>query len=117
MSERERQVNLALQALDDAHRLGRIARDEYRRCRRELLASLSDACITDRDTVRRPAAVGAPTGSSAHARRHRGRNFEEATATHARPASPWPQRLVFAGVMGVIGLGVVLFYWFVLREV
>jgi hypothetical protein len=56
MSERERQINRGLHALDDAHRLGRIARDEYRLRRRHLLASLlDDTYETVRDTVRRAA--------------------------------------------------------------
>ena len=42
MKVRERQVNEALRTLDEDHRLGRIARDEYRHRRRALLESLGD---------------------------------------------------------------------------
>jgi hypothetical protein len=54
MKGRERQVNEALRTLDEDHRLGRIARDEYRHRRRALLESLGDEIAqAERETVRR----------------------------------------------------------------
>jgi hypothetical protein len=55
MTEREDQVNQGLRSLDDAHRLGRISREDYRARRRALLGSLRDSQgITARNTLRRP---------------------------------------------------------------
>src|SRR5258706_16472191 len=113
MSECERQVNSRLRALDDAHRLGRIPRAEYRCRRRHLLASLrNEACSAARDTLRRPAPAAESLGPAAYAQRYGGRRLKEATATRAR--------LVFcsrqlAVSVGVVALGIVLFYWLVLH--
>lgn len=69
MNERLRDINRSLRALDDAHRLGRITRDDYRARRRHLLGTLIDGGgITARHTVgartvpreRAPAAAPAP---------------------------------------------------------
>jgi hypothetical protein len=58
MSERDVQVNRALHALDQAHRLGSLARSDYRSRRRELLQRLQQANeITARNTLRRDALV------------------------------------------------------------
>jgi hypothetical protein len=58
MSERDAQVNRALHALDQAHRLGSLARSDYRSRRRELLQRLQQANeITARNTLRRDALV------------------------------------------------------------
>ena len=53
MSERERAINQDLHVLDEAHRLGRITRDEYRARRRRVLGSLYDASgvVTARKTL------------------------------------------------------------------
>ena len=57
MNERERHVNQSLHALDDAHRLGRISREEYRSRRRHLLGALRDShVVTARNAIVRPAA-------------------------------------------------------------
>ena len=102
MSERERRVNLQLNTLDDAHRMGRMPRDEYRQRRRDLLASLSEETgTTRRDTVRRPAPAGKSAGP----------------AGRARPASRWRQRAVSLGVLGVVCVGLALFCWLRLRTV
>ncbi|MFC0396976.1 hypothetical protein [Paraburkholderia rhizosphaerae] len=102
MTERERRVNLQLSALDDAHRLGRIARDEYRRRRRCLLAAPDDeTCATARDTVRRPASAGQPGDPAGSARR----------------ASRRRRRVLSLGVFGAICVGLALFYWLMLRTV
>jgi hypothetical protein len=56
MTELERQVNQGLDALDEAHRRGKIARDDYRARRRHLLRSLCDMhATTGRYTLKRAA--------------------------------------------------------------
>jgi hypothetical protein len=101
MREHERRVNLQLNALDDAHRMGRMPRDEYRLRRRHLLATLcDDTRATGRDTVRRPA----PADQS------------RKPAGAARRVSRWRRPL---GVLGVVcvgfALGFALYYWLMLR--
>ncbi|RUL77697.1 hypothetical protein [Dyella choica] len=52
MSERERHVNHSLRALDEAHRLGRLTREEYRSRRRHLLGALRDShVVTARNAI------------------------------------------------------------------
>lgn len=59
MNEQLREINRSLRALDDAHRLGHITRDEYRVRRRHLLGTLCDGGgITRRNSV--PAAETVP---------------------------------------------------------
>ncbi|GLQ87398.1 hypothetical protein [Dyella flagellata] len=56
MSERERHVNHSLRALDEAHRLGRLTREEYRSRRRHLLGALRDShVVTARNAIVRSA--------------------------------------------------------------
>jgi hypothetical protein len=56
MTERERHVNQSLHALDEAHRLGRLSREEYRSRRRHLLVTLSEShVVTARNAIVRPA--------------------------------------------------------------
>lgn len=56
MNERERHANQSLHALDEAHRLGRISREEYRSRRRHLLGALCEShVVTARNAVVRPA--------------------------------------------------------------
>lgn len=56
MNERERHANQSLQALDEAHRLGRISREEYRSRRRHLLSALCEShVVTARNAIVRPA--------------------------------------------------------------
>ncbi|WP_333676255.1 hypothetical protein [Dyella sp.] len=67
MSDREHHVNQSLRALDEAHRLGRLTREEYRSRRRHLLGALRDShVVTARNAIvraatteRRQAAPGA----------------------------------------------------------
>ena len=61
MTEREAAINRDLRALDDAHRLGRISRVEYRNRRRRLLQSLSDSggVVTARKALVPPGGVSA----------------------------------------------------------
>lgn len=52
MNEHLREINQSLHALDEAHRLGRITREEYRARRRRLVGTLADGGgITARNTV------------------------------------------------------------------
>ncbi|GAA0889434.1 hypothetical protein [Rhodanobacter soli] len=53
MTERERAINQDLHVLDEAHRLGRISRAEYRARRRRVLQSLYDSSgvVTARKTL------------------------------------------------------------------
>jgi hypothetical protein len=52
VNERLRQINQSLTALDEAHRLGRISREDYRTRRRHLLGTLCDSGgITARNAV------------------------------------------------------------------
>lgn len=52
MNEQERRYNHVLHALDEAHRLGRITRADYRARRRALLARLGDSDgVTARNVI------------------------------------------------------------------
>ncbi len=53
MTERERAINQDLHVLDEAHRLGRISRGEYRARRRRVLQALYDSngVVTARKTL------------------------------------------------------------------
>ena len=56
MSDREHHVNQSLRALDEAHRLGRLTREEYRSRRRHLLGALRDShVVTARNAIVRSA--------------------------------------------------------------
>lgn len=62
MNERLREINRSLRALDEAHHLGRISREEYRTRRRQLLRPLCDSGgITARNTL---SEVTLPRGGS-----------------------------------------------------
>ena len=61
MNEQERRVNQGLHALDEAHRTGRIPREEYRARRRTLLDSLCDSDgVTARNALTPSAAAQSP---------------------------------------------------------
>lgn len=62
MTEREAAINRDLRALDDAHRLGRISRTEYRNRRRRVLQTLSDGggVVTARKALVPPGAITTP---------------------------------------------------------
>ncbi|ODV09471.1 MAG: hypothetical protein ABT19_14810 [Rhodanobacter sp. SCN 68-63] len=65
MNERERRANQSLRTLDEAHRNGRITRDDYRARRRALLGSLCDSDgVTARNALT-PAAAGQPRDGGA----------------------------------------------------
>jgi hypothetical protein len=112
MTERERAINQDLHVLDEAHRLGRITRDDYRARRRRVLGSLYDSSgiVTARKTLvpgvtttsrlrhAHPAASDAPASS--------GRALT--TLLTMRPGFPWkPTLVILAGAV----LLVVLAYW------
>jgi hypothetical protein len=115
MTEREQQINRGLHALDDAHRLGRIARDEYRLRRRHLLAPLNDETYeTVRDTVRRAA--------PAHATQKQKQAYGRTSDRSARPGlyepragSGWRHLALSVCVLGALGVGVGLLFWLMLR--
>ena len=57
MTEQERKANQDLHALDEAHRLGRITREEYRARRRRVLGALCDSNgVTARNAITPPPA-------------------------------------------------------------
>ena len=108
MIERERQINQGLRALDDAYRHSRIARDDYRKRRRQLLGSLSDvANITARNTLREASTMPMYTSPADYASRR---------VRVEPPTAPglWRQFIVFLGTVAVFGA---LLYWFWLRHV
>jgi hypothetical protein len=130
MTERERQINQGLHALDDAHRLGRIARDEYRLRRRHLLAPLIDETYeTVRDTVRRAApAHGTSRRTSRQTSAQTSQRSEPAahgwkaragdtTAPRTPPLSGfgWRQLALSVCVLGALGVAVGLLCWLMLR--
>ena len=60
MNDQERRVNQGLRSLDEAHRLGRLSREDYRSRRRALLQGLNDSGgVTARNAIT-PAAAGRP---------------------------------------------------------
>lgn len=74
MNERLRQINQSLGALDEAHRLGRISREDYRARRRHLLGTLCDSGgitarndIAEHVTTRNHVPVAQATGNEAMA--------------------------------------------------
>lgn len=57
MTEQERKANQDLHALDEAHRLGRITREDYRARRRQVLGALCDSNgVTARNAITPPPA-------------------------------------------------------------
>jgi hypothetical protein len=99
LAERRRAVNQDLRVLDEAHRLGRITRAEYRARRRRLLETLYDpsAVVTARNTLMPPAATAATT--TPRVRKTQAITHDDASAdsaSHAltslltmRPATRW----------------------------
>lgn len=111
MSVREQQVNNALRVLDEMHRLCRIERDEYRRRRRRLLESLSDATgCTGRDTVRRAVPASEPREESTTVRRYEAGQPEAAVPRGLRAGAG--RAAVYVLLLGaVVGAAV---WWFVM---
>lgn len=115
MTEREHRVNQQLRALDDAHRLGRITRGEYRRQRRRALETLCDpsTVVTARNTLSQPAATTMP-----RARATSGRSVDDSAASAhqaltsllgMRPATRW--MTVVAIVLGTLVIAALLYWW------
>ena len=115
LAERRRAANQDLRVLDEAHRLGRITRAEYRARRRRLLETLYDpsAVVTARNTLVPPAATTTPRVRKAPAAPRPDATAD--SASHAltsllamRPAARW--KPVWIGLLLVIVLAA-LAYW------
>ena len=106
MNEREHRANQSLRALDEAHRNGRITREDYRARRRALLGSLCDSDgVTARNAL--TPAAGAPP--------HDGGALRMAAPVGDMASALFPDRrrlalrlwlIAFAG----LGLGALLLY-------
>jgi hypothetical protein len=101
MTEREQSVNRDLRILDEAHRLGRITRDDYRARRRRVIGVLCDSngVITARKSLLAEEQVTARPGSGA-----RGAG---PASLPARPSFAWK---AVAGLGASLLLIVVLVY-------
>lgn len=100
MNERDAQVNRALQALDQAHRLGSLARSDYRARRRELLQRLQQANeITARNALRGDALVAAPAPNLSRPAMARQR-----AGNRTRAAVAWRYLLILAVLLLAGGL-------------
>ncbi|MGF6512513.1 hypothetical protein [Paraburkholderia sp. 32] len=114
MSVDEQQVNDALRTLDEAHRLQRIQRNEYRYRRRMLFESLGRDTAGTGDTVRRVVLSGVMQQPDVSAEGHDAGSAASAeggavrTDLGARPLAAWA-----AVLLGVAAVGVMLFCWFV----
>lgn len=117
MTERERAINRDLHVLDEAHRLGRLSRAEYRARRRRVLQSLreSSSIVTARKTL-------LPSGATTTSRTRRVDRMQSAEASadagralttllSMRPAMAW--KPVLAALLGV-ALLVLAVCWFFL---
>ncbi|CAM5335330.1 hypothetical protein [Rhodanobacter lindaniclasticus] len=116
-AERGRAVNQDLRVLDDAHRLGRITRAEYRVRRRRLLETLYDpsAVVTARNTLVPPTATTTPRVRRTPAATHAEASAD--SASHAltsllamRPGMRWKPAWVVLLCTVVLAL-VALVYW------
>lgn len=111
MTERERQVNRGLRALDEAHRFGRIDRSEYRRRRRQLLESLNESnVVTARNTLTSTSAVTRPMTPGGHGQQRSRGGDEVLTPMFAgQAAGLWKYLLGFVLVVALCGLLLYLF--------
>lgn len=115
MTERERAINKDLHVLDEAHRLGRITRAEYRARRRRVLESVYDGngVVTARKalvpggattTSRARHAHSVPAGDASSAASGRALT----TLLSMRPVIAWrPLLAILAGALALIFLA----YW------
>jgi len=108
MTDRERAINQDLRVLDEAHRTGRITRDDYRARRRRLLQppDSSSAAITARKDLLSPAVTTRPRGSHrVKTANDAGTNADNALASllSMRPGLAWkPLAAVVAGAVVVL---------------
>lgn len=115
MTERERAINQDLHVLDEAHRLGRISRAEYRARRRRVLQSLYDSngIVTARKTLmpsatttsRTPRVHATPSGDNSADAGH-----ALTTLLSMRPAIAWKPLLAF--LSGAVLLILLACWWF-----
>lgn len=97
MTERERQVNHNLHSLDEAHRLGRITREEYRARRRYVLGTLCDSHgVTARNAIV-PTSNPAPDVGGSKRVHYSASEEMLPTLFPSRPAMAWRQVLLFGG--------------------
>ncbi|MGC1549687.1 MAG: hypothetical protein WA777_14275 [Rhodanobacter sp.] len=114
MTEREQKANQSLHTLDEAQRLGRITREEYRARRRYVLSTLCDSHgITARNAIVPKSNV--PPGSGG-AQSRVGVIASGPVAQEEVLSALFPTRSVFGlKFMLVVGIGavlcVVLLYW------
>jgi protein phosphatase len=112
----EQPVNEALRALDEAHRLQQIQRNEYRQRRRALLESLGRDAAGAGDTVRRAAPFGIahPTGVLPKDRDNGGaqRVDGEAAAAATRPHFGVRSLAACIVLLGAAAAGFMLLCWF-----
>lgn len=116
MTEREQTINRSLRALDEAHRLGRLSRTEYRARRRRLLEPLFDSSgvVTARKALVSPDAMTAPRRQPAASLAHdtpRASGQALTMLLSMRPVIAWKPLLALIG--GVIAL--VILTWWLLR--
>lgn len=116
MTEREQTINRDLRTLDDAHRLGRLSRAEYRARRRRLLETLFDSSgvVTARKALVSPDAMTAPrrqaTASPARETSHASGQAMTMLLS-MRPVIAWkPLLALIGGVIVLIALS-----WWLLR--
>ncbi|HEY0198068.1 MAG TPA: hypothetical protein VGC19_05930 [Rhodanobacter sp.] len=110
MTERERQINQSLHALEEAHRLGRLSREDFRSRRRFLLGTLYDSHgITARNAIARPHNAPSPR-AAAPPRNDQSTPGQDSPTTWlpGRPALAWKHVAMFGA--GVV-LCALLFYW------
>ncbi len=102
MNEQERQVNQRMHALDEAHRSGRLSREEYRARRRALLGSLCDSDgVTARNVLTPSSSVPTPPD--------RVQRMESGAGDMASALFPDRRRLAWKlWLTAVVGLGLVV---------
>lgn len=116
MSERERAINRDLRVLDEAHRLGRITRAEYRARRRRVLGAMRDSgnLVTARKDLLSQEATTSPRLRHAQAPAAGGDSAANAmTSLLMRPPVAWKPWL---GVLAGVVVLVVLACWLVFRD-
>lgn len=102
MNEQEQRANQRLHVLDEAHRNGRISREEYRARRRALLGSLCDSDgVTARNVLTPSSAVRTPPD--------RAQRMEAGAGDMAGALFPDRRRLAWKHwLMAMVGLGLVV---------